>query len=212
MYNIGGDENMIFYYGADKEIFEPKYNTGNPSNDYGLGFYLTPDKEMAILWASKFPQGGYVIKYEVDVDKLNICHLNTISDENVLLWISVLIAHRFSKDERREHAKNIEWLENNYHLDLDKYDAIVGYRADDSYFDYSRDFVANDLSLQILKEAMMLGKLGIQFVLKSKKAFSHIRFLESERVPHSNSYEAFRMKTKQEYLMLKKEDDDLNTF
>ena len=53
---------MIFYYGADKIVTKPIFGKGNPSNDYGLGFYLTENKELARLWASKFPEGGYLIE------------------------------------------------------------------------------------------------------------------------------------------------------
>lgn len=203
---------MKLFYGADKDVIIPQYNVGNPNNDYGLGFYLTPDKEMAELWASKFPSGGYLIEYEVDFNGLNILHLNSINNDDVLKWISILISHRFSKDERENYKTNIEWLEKNYPFDVEGYDLIIGYRADDAYFDYSRDFVGNDLSLELLKEAMRLGKLGLQYVLISQKAFSHIKYLKSEKVDHSDQYFAFRNKSKIEYLKLKKEDDVLNTF
>lgn len=208
VYNI----TMILYYGADREVIAPEFNKGNPSNDYGLGFYLTPSEEMARLWASKFPNGGYIIKYEVDFSNLSILRLNTIQDEDILNWISVLISHRFSKEERRTYQTNIKWLEEHYCIDLNKYDAIIGYRADDSYFDYSRDFVANSLSLELLKDAMMLGKLGIQYVLKSKLSFTKIKFISSKRVEPSGEYETFRNKTRKEYFVMKKEDDINNTY
>lgn len=208
VYNI----TMILYYGADREVIAPEYNKGNPSNDYGLGFYLTPSEEMARLWASKFPGGGYLIKYEVDFSNLNVLRLNTIQDDDVLIWISILIAHRFSKEERNTYKANIKWLEEHCYIDLNQYDVIVGYRADDSYFDYSRDFVANDLSLELLKDAMMLGKLGIQYVLKSKRSFSRIKFVSSTKVEASGEYDTFRNKTKNEYYVIKKEDDINNTY
>lgn len=39
--------------------------------------------------------------------------------------------------------------------------------------------MANAISLQQLKEAMRLGKLGEQVVLRSRKAFDRIRFVEA---------------------------------
>ena len=202
---------MKYYYGADCLLTKPIFNKGNPSNDYGLGFYLTPDKEMARLWASKFEK-GYLIEFDVDVSKLKIMQLATINDEDILRWLSILITHRFSKEEREENKTNIEWLINHYPFTLGDYDVIIGYRADDSYFDYSRDFVKNDLSLELLKDAMRIGKLGVQFVLMSKKSFEHIKYIKSEPVPHTNEYFDFRNKTKAEYYELKKEDDVNNTF
>lgn len=202
---------MKYYYGADCLLTKPEFNKGNPSNDYGLGFYLTPDKEMARLWASKFDD-GYLIEFDVDVSKLKIMQLATINDEDILRWLSILITHRFSKEEREENKTNIEWLITHYPFTLGDNDVIIGYRADDSYFDYSRDFVKNELSLELLKDAMRIGKLGVQFVLMSKKSFEHIKFVKAEPVPRTNEYSDFRNKTKAEYYELKKEDDVNNTF
>lgn len=203
---------MKFFYGADKLVVKPLFNEGNPSNDYGLGFYLTENKELARLWASKFDHDGYLIEYDVDVSKLKILQLATIEDKDILTWLSILISHRFSKEEREENKSNINWLEEHYPFSLGDYDVIVGYRADDSYFDYSRDFVKNDLSLEILKDAMKIGKLGTQFVLMSEKAFRCIKYVKSEVVPKSDNYRNFRIATKTEYLRLKKEDDINNTY
>lgn len=203
---------MKLFYGADREVIVPKYNYGNPSNDYGLGFYLTSYKEIAELWATQYSPNGYLIEYDVDLSNLKVLRLNTINDEDILVWLTILISHRFSKDERDRYKKEIEWLEKNYLIDLSKYDVIIGYRADDSYFLYSRDFVGNELSLEILKDAMKLGKLDIQIMLRSKKAFQKIKYLNSFIIPHSDEYELFRNKTKIEYLKLKKEDDVNNTY
>ena len=203
---------MKFYYGADQLVIKPEFNKGNPSNDYGLGFYLTENKEIARLWASKNPDGGYLIEYDVDVSKLKILRLATIEDNDVLTWLSILISHRFSKEEREANIENIRWLETNYPFDIGDYDVIIGYRADDSYFDYSRDFVKNELSLEILKDAMREGNLGTQFVLISKKSFKHIKYIKSEKIEHSDKYHEFRAETKSRYLKIKKEDDIYNTF
>lgn len=203
---------MLFYYGADKIVDKPIYNYGNSSNDYGLGFYLTTDKRMAELWASKNKNGGYVIKYELDINELNVLYLNNSDKESVLKWISLLIRHRFSNDDYERAKSTIDFLSNKYYVDLSNYDLIVGYRADDSYFSYSRDFVFNDLSLEMLKKAMELGNLGLQYVLKSKKAFDKIKIISYEKVPYSKDYESFRFKTLNEYSIIKESDSINNTF
>ncbi len=66
--------------------------------------------------------------------------------------------------------------------DLTDIDIIVGYRADDSYFSYAQDFINGIISVSQLNKAMRLGELGEQVFLKSQKAFSQIRFIESESV------------------------------
>ena len=67
-----------------------------------------------------------------------------------------------------------EFLIKNYHIDVGNYDVIKGYRADDSYFRFAEDFLNNTISIQKLEEAMYLGKLGEQIVLKSPRAFERI--------------------------------------
>ena len=69
-----------------------------------------------------------------------------------------------------------EYILKNYLINTSTYDVIIGYRADDSYFSFARDFLHNIISIQKLKEAMHLGNLGNQIVLISPKAFEKIKF------------------------------------
>lgn len=64
--------------------------------------------------------------------------------------------------------------------DISGYDVIIGYRADDSYFSYAKDFLNNTISVNQLPQAMKLGELGERAVLKSEKAFGQIHFLGYE--------------------------------
>lgn len=67
----------------------------------------------------------------------------------------------------------------NFALNVDAYDIIKGYRADDAYFDFADAFLNNGLTVTQLGEAMQLGKLGEQIVLKSAFAFRQIRFIDA---------------------------------
>ena len=69
-----------------------------------------------------------------------------------------------------------EYLIESFSVDYNKYDAIIGYRAGDSYFSFAQDFINGTISYRQLNNAMHLGKLGLQFVLKSEKAFEKINF------------------------------------
>jgi hypothetical protein len=73
-----------------------------------------------------------------------------------------------------------EYILSHFSTDYKSYDIIVGYRADDSYFSFAQDFINGTISYRQLGNAMHLGKLGQQFVLKSKKAFERIIFNGSE--------------------------------
>ena len=203
---------MKLYYGADKDIKKPIFGVGNPSNDYGVGLYLTPSKEAAKLWASRF-ESGYNITYSINVKKLRVLTLNNNTEQDVLTWITLLVKHRFDNLERVRYKDVIDWLISKFDVDLSNYDMVIGYRADDSYFSYSRGFVSGDISIETLSDAMKLGKLGLQYVLISPYEFSQIEYIESDAVKRSDEYDKFKKFTLDEYHQLKdKEDRFNNTF
>ena len=73
-----------------------------------------------------------------------------------------------------------EYLLQQFSVDYEKSDAIIGYRADDSYFSFAQDFINGTISYRQLNNALHLGKLGQQFVIKSEEAFTRLRFLGYE--------------------------------
>jgi hypothetical protein len=99
-----------------------------------------------------------------------------------LNWLSVLVKNRTFRTDSRIAAQAKEYLLSCFLPDTAKYDAVIGYRADDSYFAFAADFLNNTISLRQLERAMYLGRLGEQFMLKSKKAFRLIQFIHSEPV------------------------------
>ena len=203
---------MKLYYGADKLIKNPVRGLGNPSNDYGLGFYLTPEKEAARLWASRYEQGK-IITYDVNLSSLKVLYLADSGEEDILRWITILVKHRFDKMEKARYKDTIDWLISKFDINIEDYDMVVGYRADDSYFAYSLGFVSGEISIETLASAMKLGKLGLQYVLISDKAFSSIKFVSAEDTLQNDDYDVFRQKTLDEYhLLLNQEDVFNNTF
>lgn len=170
---------IILYHGSENIINNPEYGKGKPYNDYGLGFYCTEHIELAKEWACSDLHSGYANKYELDLTGLKILDLNS-NEYSILHWITILLANRkFTLDNEIAKASK-EYLLKNFSIDTKSYDIIKGYRADDSYFAFARDFLQNTISLNKLSEAMKLGDLGKQIVLISKKAFSQITFLGYE--------------------------------
>lgn len=203
---------MRLYYGSESFFTSPTFGEGKANNDYGLGFYMTTSYELAKLWATKSLKGGYVLTFEFDMENLNVLKLQDYGEENVLRWISILVKHRFDFGEKEKYMDRIRWLNKKLSINMDSVDVIIGYRADDSYFNYSKAFVANELSLEILTEAMRIGKLGVQYVAISKEAFARLKFVKSEKYEHTSDYEVFQRKTLLEYNEMKKMDKDTNTF
>lgn len=163
------------YHGSSDIIKKPKYGYGKKYNDYGLGFYCTDSIEMAKEWGVGFNQNGYANCYELDCTGLSILNLND-PKYCILHWLAVLLKNREFESASALAAEAKEYLLKNFSVDYETYDAIIGYRADDSYFSFAQDFINGTISYRQLNNAMHLGRLGQQFVLKSEIAFEKINF------------------------------------
>ena len=169
---------MRLYHGSENIIEKPVYGKGARYNDYGKGFYCTENVELAKEWACAKQKNGYANIYDLDLSELNVLNLNSGS-YNILNWLAILADNRtyWQNGSIAEPAKN--YIKENFLPDISTYDVIIGYRADDSYFSFAQDFVSGVISLQKLAQAMRLGKLGEQIVLKSPKAFAQIAGYEN---------------------------------
>ncbi len=190
----------ILYHGSNVIVVNPEYGKGARNNDYGRGFYCTEQIELAREWACAKQVNGYVNKYEMNMENLQILNLND-SEYNILNWLALLADNRtyWQNGSVAEEAK--KYIREHFLPDIAGYDVIIGYRADDSYFSFAQDFVAGAISLQKLSEAMRLGRLGEQIVLKSRQAFEQIQFLGSETV----DAEIYYMKKKERERLARKE-------
>ena len=178
---------LILYHGSSEIIEAPVFGKGKSYNDYGRGFYCTEHLELAKEWACTENTDGYANKYEIDVGGLSV--LNLSSDEYTILhWLALLMKYRKLRVSTPVMKRGIEWLEEHFLIDLEPYDVVIGYRADDSYFSFARAFVNNEISLTQLSYAMRLGKLGEQFVLKSPAAFEKLQFVSYEVADNTQYY------------------------
>ena len=177
-------ESKVLYHGSTKVIERPVLGLGNPKNDYGLGFYCTESLELAKEWACTELSDGFVNSYEIGFEGLNILHLNKKS-YHILNWLSILLQNRTFVLSQGLPIEAKAYLLDNFLPDYEPYDLIIGYRADDSYFSFANAFLNNTISLEQLRKAMFLGKLGEQVVLKSEEAFSRLIFNESIPVDSS---------------------------
>lgn len=168
---------MKLYHGSKFEIKEVKYQGSSFDNDYGPAFYLTKDEESAHEWACRNNSIGFVNEYEFNIDGLKVLDLRK---ESILSWLAILM--HFRKVEQHflnSFAFRLEFLEKNYFINVNDYDVVIGYRADDAYFRFPLDFIRGNLTLNQLEESFQLGKMGIQYALISQKATSHLKYIAS---------------------------------
>ncbi len=178
---------LILYHGSPDIIKQPIYGKGKSYNDYGTGFYCTEHIELAKEWACTENTDGYANQYELETEGLHILNLSS-GEYTILHWLALLMEYRVFRISTPVMKRGSQWLREHYLIDLAPYDAVIGYRADDSYFSFARAFINNEISLTQLSYAMRLGKLGEQFVLKSPKAFERIQFVSYEIANNSEYY------------------------
>lgn len=167
------------YHGSSQIIQQPIFGYGKAYNDYGLGFYCTDNLEMAKEWGVGKEQNGYANCYELECTGLQILNLNN-ERYCILHWLTLLLKNREFDVPSGLTLEAKEYLLKHFSIEYEQYDAIIGYRADDSYFSFAQDFINGTISYRQLNNAMYLGKLGQQFVLKSKTAFERLRFIGYE--------------------------------
>lgn len=161
------------YHGSAVCVGKPIFGWGRPENDYGLGFYCTEDLELAREWACFEPKDGFANRYRFEMDGLNVINLND-KCFTILHWLSLLIANRRINRMTPLMVVGADYIRQHFSIDVSTADVIVGCRADDSYFQFARAFLSNAISVSTLAEAMKLGGLGQQFVLKTEAAFERI--------------------------------------
>ena len=182
---------VILYHGSEKIISKPEFGKGKVYNDYGLGFYCTQNIELAKEWACPTNNDGFSNCYELETDGLSVLDLLT-EKFTTLHWLAILIANRRFDMDTPIMRQGAYYLKNNFLPDLSKFDLIKGYRADDSYFSFAQAFLSNQISYKQFGNAMKLGKLGEQIVLKSKKAFDLIEF-QKYKVAEGKKYYTLRL-------------------
>lgn len=186
---------ITVFHGSQQVVEVPAFGEGRKNNDFGLGFYCTESNDLAKEWAVSSLRDGFSNRYTLDTEYLNILHLNS-TEFTILNWMAVLVEHRLFTIKTPVARRAKQYLIDHFDVNVNAYDLIIGYRADDSYFEYAEEFLNNGITVEQLALAMRLGKLGEQIVLKSQFAFSKIK------------YEGFEIADKETYYVLRKTRND----
>ena len=186
-------EKIVLYHGTPDKIFTPTYGKGNEKHDYGKGFYLTESIDLAKEWAVCRPneENGWVHKYELDCKDLKVLDFQKL---NVLTWLAELMKHRDAADSKRYRMLSKRFIDK-YGIDTSGYDVIKGWRANASYFYIAKEFVRDNIDIDILEELLSLGGLGIQYCIKSEWAYSKLQEVKEGLL--SVDYTEFREKYNQ---------------
>ena len=191
---------IILYHGSPNKVVVPQFGFGEGKHDYGKGFYLTENIELAKEWAVCRPDetNGWVHKYELDATDLKVLDFQ---EYNVLSWLAELMKHRDASDSRRYKVLSKKFIAE-YGIDTSEYDVIKGWRANASYFYIAKEFVRDNIDIEILEELLSLGGLGIQYCIKSELAYSKLKEIEDGLI--SVDYNEFNEKYNERDIIARK--------
>ena len=87
--------------------------------------------------------------------------------------------HRDAADSKRYRMLAKKFIEK-YGVDTRDYDVIRGWRANASYVYIAKEFVRDNIDIDILEELLSLGGLGIQYCPKSEAAYAKLTEKQDE--------------------------------
>lgn len=203
-------QRLDIYHGSQEIVSKPSYGLGRRNNDYGQGFYCTENEELAKEWACSTNSSGYANHYELDTTDLNILNINS-EEYSILNWMAVLVQNRRFSIDNPVAGKAKRFLLENYMINIKAYDIVIGYRADDAYYDFADSFLNNAITIEQLAKAMRLGKLGEQIVVMSKAGFEKTEYIGCSFADNKFYYPKRKERLDaalQDYLRIVNEDDD----
>jgi hypothetical protein len=157
---------MLLYHGSNMEVAKPRLVEQTRGLDFGVGFYLTANEAQAARFSeivAKRRKGGEatVSVYEFDMEAaeamLAIRRFNHADAE----WLS-FVAHNRRKTYQGEN-----------------YDIVMGPVANDTVMPTIQAFLAGFLTEEATLATLKTSKLTDQACLKSDRALSLLRFVNS---------------------------------
>lgn len=156
---------MIVYHGSYLEILFPDINYSRKNVDFGKGFYVTPIKEQAQKWASRFNRQmstAIVSRYELD---MKLCRKNFKTLEfNAYTedWLDFILACRRGIDESG-------------------YDLVSGGVANDKVFNTIELYFDGLIEKDEAMKRLQYEKPNNQICIRNQKIIEDcLRFVESE--------------------------------
>lgn len=147
------------YHGSDCIVKNPALSYGREDADFGIGFYVTTDLEMAEKWAARRRNSI------INVYRMNPDHLNGLEFELNKGWLDFVV-------QNRSGHKRVE-------MNLTDIDYIKGATADDRLFAVVEQYEGDLLDADTAIKAMNAMKIGEQLALISEAGIRELKFTHS---------------------------------
>lgn len=167
---------ITVYHGSNVEVPKPSLSYGRTDTDFGSGFYVTENYEMAEKWACR-RNIAVINEYELDTSGLNIYNFGLDKE-----WLDFVVSNR------NENLTNI---------DIGSYDLITGATADDKLFStleqYENGFISPETAVKILN----CMKVGTQICIKTQKGLNSLHYIGRE-IPSREQIEVVQRQNREE--------------
>ena len=111
-------------------------------------------------------------QYELDTNGLRILDFQ---EHSVLAWLAELMKHRDAADSKRYRVLAAKFIAQ-YGIDTSGYDVIKGWRANASYFYIAKEFVRDNVDVDIFwRNCCRLAVWASQYCVKTAKAYGQLR-------------------------------------
>lgn len=156
--DISSSKTFLLYHGSDGGLkceISCTMNVG--ACDFGSGFYTGDNLNQAENRVSN-KKDAYLYTYKFDVKDHSLYEFN-----DIVLWaLYVGYNRRYIDTVPKKYLMKFKEINN--------YDIIVGYIADDKISYVFRDFLSGDITDMCLAECLKLVKYGKQYVFKTQSA------------------------------------------
>ena len=158
------------YHGSSVEVKSPSFEYGRIDADFGFGFYVTTDYEMAEKWACR-RRNPIISEYTFDIDSC-FCYEFGLNEK----WLEFIIVNRKNNED---------------YFDVSKYDCLIGATADDKLFaiveQYENGFISDEVAIKVLN----CIKIGKQICIKTNNGLDNLHYersieISKERISELN--------------------------
>ncbi|MDR1089124.1 MAG: DUF3990 domain-containing protein [Coriobacteriales bacterium] len=174
---------QTLYHGSTSLVESPNTSQSNPSNDFGSGFYTTPNRDEAREWARRKAayQGrpGYLNAYELAFDSGLTFYKFDREALSDLLWLNFILKNRGYDD----------FIPLGYDFSMLSKDILIGPIANNKLAVQMNMLTSGLIEGDTLDEVKLRfigllspSRLDNQFCFKNNFATAHLKFRGAERV------------------------------
>lgn len=147
---------LTVYHGSSTEVREPSLKYGRADADFGIGFYVTTNLQMAEKWACR-KKKSVVNEYVLDTGRLNEYRFPLDKE-----WLDFVIQNRsgytpFAYDN----------------------DMLIGATADDRLFATIEQYEEGFIDAETAVDVLNCIKIGEQICLRTESALKNLTFVKS---------------------------------